>query len=199
MSEMIDPSHFSDLEALDPVDVTARTGCEFDPATRRYRIRIWGHVYCVDLKDREVRPEGPGLKTFHEYLYLFILYFLMRSKPLPPEGKWVSEKDIKGGAAFFRGPHTLPTDWISKRFENDIAAFRQACEKLGGLPLGFGDSSFSFQITPAVPVAVVYWQGDEEFPSETKLLFDRTIDRHLPLDIVFALAVEICQAVSARF
>jgi hypothetical protein len=46
---------------------------------------------------------------------------------------------------------------------------------------------------------VVYWQGDEEFPPETKLLFDRTIDRHLPLDIIFALAVEICHAVSARF
>jgi len=112
--------------------------------------------------------------------------------------KWVSEKDIKGGAAFFRGPHTLPTDWISSRFENDIKAFGQACEKLGGTPLAFGDAAFVFEITPAVPVAVVYWQGDEEFPPETKLLFDRTIDRHLPLDIIFALAVEICHTVSAR-
>jgi hypothetical protein len=199
MSEKMDPTHFSDLESLDPADVTARTGCEFDPVARRYRIRIWGRFYGVDLKAREVRPEGHGLKIFHDYLYLFILYFLMRSKPLSPEGKWVSEKDLKGGAAFFRGPHTLPTDWISKRFENDITAFGQACEKLGGQPLSLGDAAFSFQITPAVPVAVVYWQGDEEFPPETKLLFDRTIDRHLPLDIVFALAVEICHTVSARF
>ena len=199
MSEKIDPTHFMDLEAFDPADVTARTGCEFDPATRQYRIRIWGQMYCVDLKAREVRPDGPGLKTFHDYLYLVILHFLMKSRPLPPEGKWVSEKDIKGGATFFRGPHTLPTDWISKRFENDITAFRQACGKLGGTPLALGDAAFSFQITPAVPVAVLYWQGDEEFPPETKLLFDRTIERHLPLDIIFALAVGVCHSVSAHF
>ena len=198
MSEKMDPTHFMDLEALDPAEVTARTGCEFDPLTRQYRLKIWGRVYGVDLKAREVRPEGIGLKPFHDCLYLFILYFLMRSKPLSPEGKWVSEKDIKGGATFFRGPHTLPTDWISSRFENDIKAFGQACEKLGGTPLAFGDAAFVFEITPAVPVAVVYWQGDEEFPPETKLLFDRTIDRHLPLDIIFALAVEICHTVSAR-
>nr|NJM04451.1 DUF3786 domain-containing protein [Desulfobacula sp.] len=199
MSEKIDAANFMDLEALDPAEVTARTGCEFDPAARQYRIRIWGRVYGVDLKAREVRAEDPGLSPFHDYFDLFILYFLMRSKPLPPEGKWVSEKDLKGGAAFFRGPHTLPTDWISSRFENDMAAFGQACEKLGGLPLALGDAAFSFRITPTVPVAVVYWQGDEEFPPETKLLFDRTLDRHLPLDIVFALAVGVCHAVSARF
>jgi hypothetical protein len=198
MSEKIDAANFTALDALDPVDVTARTGCEFDPVTRRYRINIWGRGYWVDLKAHEVRLEGPGLDPSHEYFPLFILYFLMASKPLPPEGKWVSEKDLKGGAAFFRGPHTLPTDWISKRFENDIAAFRQACEKLGGLPLALGDAAFSFQITPTVPVAVLYWQGDEEFSPETKLLFDRTLDRHLPLDIVFALAVGVCHAVSAR-
>lgn len=199
MSEKIDAANFAALDALDPVDVTARTGCEFDSATRRYRIRVWGKVYCVDLKAHEVRSEDPGLDPSHEYFHLFILYFLMTSKPLPPEGKWVSEKDIKGGAAFFRGPHTLPADWISKRFGNDIAAFRQTCEKLGGTPLALGDAAFLFRITPAVPVAVVYWQGDEEFPPETRLLFDRTLDRHLPLDIVFALAVGVCHAVSARF
>jgi len=35
-------------------------------------------------------------------------------------------------------------------------------------------------------------QGDEDFPSEARLLFDRTIQQHLPLDIIYALAVEVC-------
>jgi len=198
MSEKIDKTNFTDLESCDPADVTARTGCEFDPDARQYRINIWGHVYCVDLKAYEVRSEGPGLDSYHDYLHLFILYFLMKSKSIPPEEKWVSEKDIKGGAGFFRGPHTLPTDWISKRFGDDIKAFRQACEKLGGFPLALADAAFSFQITPSLPVAVLYWQGDEDFPCETKLLFDRTIEQHLPLDIIFALAVEVCYSVSVQ-
>jgi len=42
-------------------------------------------------------------------------------------------------------------------------------------------------------VAVLFWQGDEEFPTEAKLLYDATIGRHLALDIVYALAVGVCE------
>ncbi|MFA5904305.1 MAG: DUF3786 domain-containing protein [Desulfobacula sp.] len=192
----IDKANFSDLEACDPADVMSRTGCVFDSATRQYRIKIWGHMYCADLEKYEVRSEEPGLETYHGYMYLFILYFLMKSKQIPLEKKWVSEKDIKGGAAFFRGPHTLPVNWISKRFGNDINAFRYTCGKLGGTPLALADAAFSFKIAPTVPVAVLYWLGDEDFPSEAKLLFDRTLEQHLPLDIIYALAVEICHSIS---
>lgn len=196
MNTTIDPAIFSDLAAFDPLDVIKRTGCTFDPSARQYRVKIWGCIYCVDLEKQEVRPEGQGLKTYHDFLYLFILYYLMTSKPLPPEGKWISEKDIRGGAAFFRGPHTLPANLISSRFGNDIPSFKQACEKLGGTSLALADAAFSFEISPSIPVAVLYWLGDEDFPSEVKLLFDRTIEAQLPLDIIFALAVEVCHAVS---
>ena len=192
----IDQTCFTDLESFDPADVISRTGCDFDPESRRYRIKIWERFYCVDLKKYEVRPEDPGPESFHGYLHLFILYFLMKSSPLLPEGKWVSEKDIKGGAAFFRGPHTLPAERISQEFGNDIQAFRETCEKLGGVPLDLADAAFFFQITPTVPVAVLYWLGDEDFSCETKLLFDRTIEQQLPLDIIFALAAEVCHALS---
>ncbi len=56
------------------------------------------------------------------------------------------------------------------------------------------DAAFLFNITPTIPVAVLYWQGDEDFPSEARLLFDRTIEQHLPLDIIYALSVEVCHA-----
>ncbi len=193
----IDKTNFTDLEACDPDEVMFRTGCEFDAASRQYRIKIWGHEYSVDLEKYEVYPQNHGLKSYHGYLYLFIVHFLIKSKQILPKGEWVSEKDIKGGAAFFRGPHTIPADWVSKRFENDIKAFRLACLTLGGIPLELADAAFLFQITPAVPVAVLYWVGDEDFPSETKLLFDKTIEEHLPLDIIYALAVEICHCLLA--
>ncbi len=56
------------------------------------------------------------------------------------------------------------------------------------------DAAFSFQITPNIPVAVLLWLGDEEFGSQANLLFDKTISQHLPLDIIYALAVEVCHS-----
>ncbi len=192
MSEQIDKTNFSDLKSCDPEEVVLRTGCKFDKTCEQYFINVWGHKYCVDLKNYEVRPEGSGLKAYHGYLYLFVLYYLMKAKNILPSGVWVSEKDIPGGAAFFRGPHTIPVDLMTRRFKDDLDLFQKECEKLKGLPIELSDAAFLFNITPTIPVAVLYWQGDEDFPSEAKLLFDRTIEQHLPLDIIYALAVEIC-------
>jgi len=194
MSEQIDKTIFSDLKSCDPEDVVSRTSCDFDETCNQYFVDIWAQKYCVDLNKCEVRPEGPGLKTYHGFLYLFILYYLMKSRDIKPSGEWVSQKDIPGGTAFFRGPHTIPVDLITGRFGDDIDLFKKECEKLQGIPIELADAAFLFQITPSIPVAVLYWQGDEDFSSEAKLLFDRTIEQHLPLDIIFALSVEVCHA-----
>ncbi len=175
-----------------------RTNCRFDKAENQYFVNIWGYDYCVNLNRYEVIPQGAGLKTYQDFLYLFILYYLMKSKDIKPLGEWVSEKDIPGGAAFFRGPHTIPGDVITTRFGNNMDAFKQTCIKLKGISLDMADAAFMFQITPTIPVAVLYYFADEDFPCEAKLLFDKTIGIHLPLDIVFALAVEICNTLGEK-
>ena len=192
MLDNIDKKIFSDLQSCDPEEVISRTGCRFDKIANQYFVNIWGHEYCVDLNRYEIQPKGTGIKTYQDFLYLFILYYLMQSKDIKPSGEWVSEKDIPSGAAFFRGPHTIPGNLITSRFGNDIDAFKKESKKLNGISLDMADAAFSFEITPAIPVAVLYFMGDEDFPSEAKLLFDRTIGLHLTLDIIFALAVEIC-------
>ena len=108
------------------------------------------------------------------------------------EDEWISEKDIPGGPTFFRGPHAIPTDLITRTYQNDIAAFGRRCRVLRGEAVEMGDAAFRFQMTGRLPVVVLYWQGDEDFPPEARMLFDRSICRFLALDVVFALAVEIC-------
>ncbi len=191
----IDKTIFSDLEKCDPEDVVKRTGCRFDKTGKKYFVKVWDHEYCVDLNALKVRPLGSGHKTYHEFLYLFILYYLMEAKGINPSGVWVSEKDIPGGSAFFRGPHTIPGNMITERFGNDLTSFKKRCIKLKGVRLDMADAAFKFHITPAIPAAVLYYFADEDFPCEAKLLFDYTIASHLPLDIIYALAVEICNIV----
>ncbi|MBW2329219.1 MAG: DUF3786 domain-containing protein, partial [Deltaproteobacteria bacterium] len=69
----------------------------------------------------------------------------------------------------------------------------ERCEQLHGIPLNMADAAYIFKITPRVPVAVLYWRGDDDFPAEAKILYDRTIAEHLPFDIMYALAVGICE------
>ncbi len=192
MTDNLDKIHFDDLKAVDPLNVMERTECTYNADTTQYHIDIWDHTYRVDMENCDIRPQTDGGSRYQDYLYLFILHYLMKVRNIYPSGTWVSEKDIVGGAAFFRGPHLLPVHLIVDTFKDDLDGFKAACKNLDGKPIEFADAAFSFQITPKIPVAVLYWQGDEDFPSEAKLLFDKTIEQHLPLDIIYALAVEVC-------
>lgn len=192
----IDSVHFSDLSARDPRDIVRQTQAAWDPGTREYRIRIWGNTYRVAVDQAQVRPEKPGTQVLADYMDLFIVHYLMCAQNLGPANEWVSEKDIPGGSAFFRGPHTLPTDEIAQAFGEDMDGFRAVCTRLGGRPLAMADGAFVFDITPKLPVAVLLWQGDEDFGADAGLLFDKTIARHLALDIIFALGVLVCKTLT---
>lgn len=194
MTDLIDKILFQDLLSCDPVEVKKRTGALYDEKKGVYRVCIWGNSYDVLPRQFLIKPRGKGPGTYRDYLYLFILHYLMKAKEVPVSGEWISEKDIPGGTGFFRGPHTLPTQLVSQAFGNDLPGFLDAGKRLGGTPLPMADAAFSFQVTPRIPVAVLLWQADEEFGSQANLLFDKTISQHLPLDIVYALAVEVCHA-----
>ena len=55
----------------------------------------------------------------------------------------------------------------------------KGANSLGGQPLPMADAAYSFQVTPRTPVAVLYWQGDDDFPPEAKILFDRSLAGYL--------------------
>ncbi len=133
------------------------------------------------------------MQSLHDYFYLFIVHYLLKSKEIELSNEWISEKDIPGGTTFFRGPHEIPTNLVSRRFNDDVKAFKNRSQQLQGSPLNLADAAYSFKITPRIPVAVLYWRGDDDFRAEAKILYDRTIAEHLPSDIVYALAVGVCE------
>ncbi|MCP3943998.1 MAG: DUF3786 domain-containing protein [Desulfobacteraceae bacterium] len=194
MTQLIDKILFRDLLSCDSEDVTKRTGALYDKKKGHYSIKIWGNFYDVMPEQYLIKPREQKVDTYRDYLYLFMLHYLMKVKQIPLSGQWISEKDIPGGVGFFRGPHTLPTEILAQVFGNDLSGFLVAGERLGGKSLPMADAAFSFDIAPQIPVAVLLWLGDEEFGSQVKLLFDKTIEQQLPLDIIYALAVEVCHA-----
>lgn len=192
MTGVIDKGYFKELAESDPGEVCRRTACSYDAAAASYILPAWGDEYLiVPHEGRIVRRADPDSRTDDLFL-LFIIYYLLRSEATVACNEWVSEKDLPGGATFFRGPHEIPTRLISECYGSDIEAFKDRCAHLLGVPLEMADAAYRFDITANIPVAVLFWAGDDEFPSEAKMLFDRTISRHLTLDIVFSLAVEVC-------
>ncbi len=192
MANYVDRGYFRDLAAASPATVCRGDRCRRGPSQTSYTLRLWGEEYCIDWTAETIERTSPTSPPVHAYFDLFIIYYLLLPKDMTEHGEWISEKDLPGGTTFFRGPHLLPTDLISDRFGNDLESFATCCRALGGTPLKMADAAFRFQITPDMAVAVLYWGGDEDFPADAKILYDRGVIEVLPLDIVFALAVEVC-------
>lgn len=191
MPELIAESYYSQLVAADPAAICRNGRCRYEQQTGSYRLTIWGMEWVVEPREKRISSSVAG-GSAHEYFGLFAIYFLLLGKDTPRRDEWISEKDLPGGPTFFRGPHLIPTALISHRFGDDITAFRAGCAALGGEPLAMADAAYTFTITADLPVAVLYWAGDDEFPAEARLLYDRSIGDILSLDILFALAVAVC-------
>lgn len=198
MTYYIDISYFKELAGKKPEDLCRLSLCDYDKKEKAYMLSVWGEDYGIYPDDCKIISLRNGKPDINSLFGLFIIYYILKSKEIIVSGEWISEKDIPGGATFFRGPHKIPTQLIEQRYANDIQAFRAKCEKLSGTRIDMADAAYSFQITPRIPAAVLFWNGDDEFQPESKILFDKTITQHLAPDIIFCLAVEICERISGK-
>ena len=196
MTDAIAPFHYEDLAKMDPEDVCRRAQCRYHAGQQCFNLDVWGDVFSVYPQEGVVRCQSENDHPANSYFPIFIVHYLLSIGEVEIENQWISEKDIPGGEAFFRGPHAVPTHLVTNRFQNDIEAFSHRCSGLSGEPIDMGDAAFCFEITPRIPVVMLYWRGDEDFGPEARILFDRSICAYLALDVIYALVVELCARVS---
>ena len=78
-------------------------------------------------------------------------------------------------------------------------AFLKAGKRLGGHEILYGDKGFALEVFPKVPLAYILWKGDEEFPPKIGVLFDSTIQFHLPLDMIWCMVSETSRRLTEHF
>lgn len=197
MTYIVDQGLFKQLGLLDWSDICHRSMSTYDPDKECYTIALWDREYAIYPHAGRIEMLNSKFGEQHEYFHVFIVNYLIQVRDIPLADEWISEKDIAGGVTFFRGPHVIPTKLLSDTFLNDTETFCRVCDLLQGESLEMADAAYRFNISPRIAVAVLYWQGDEDFPAEAKLLFDRSISEHFALDTVFALAVEVCSRLAS--
>ena len=129
------------------------------------------------------------LKKYDYFFRHACLWYLVSVKNIPFTGRLVKPADIKGGDLFFRGTHELPLADIEKIYGNNRDAFIIKGRELCGEPTSYGDVSFKLFPLPRIPVTIILWLRDDEFPARTELLFDSSCEIHMPVDIIWSIAM----------
>ena len=194
LREPADSFHWERLLSLHPTDVCNRTEALYQPAHEGYLLPVYHSRYLVIPKVRRIlrmeRNDKPVEEEIPPFFYLMVLVYLTEAKDIKPTHTWISEKDLVGGSTFFRGPHQLPVKDLEEPYGKDPDAFLKAGRRLGGTEILYGDKGFALDVFPKVPLAYMLWKGDEEFPARVGVLFDSTIQSHLPLDIIWCMVSE---------
>ena len=189
-----DAFHWDNLSQLHTADVCNRTDALYHPTEEGYIVPVYHLRYLITPKTRKiVRVEWNDQtveEEFHPFFTLMVLVYLTGAKAIKPEQKWVSEKDLKGGFNFFQGSHSLQVREMEGLYGKDPEAFLKAGRKLGGIEIDHGNKAFALNVFPRIPLAYLLWEGNEEFPPKIRVLFDSTIQSHLPLDIIWCMVAE---------
>ena len=66
--------------------------------------------------------------------------------------------------------------------------FRTACANMGAEPQNMGDIGHRLQIFPDLPMCLKFYFGDEEFPPQLTLLWDKNTLRFVRYETVYYIA-----------
>ena len=144
--------------------------------------------YRVSYPDFEFADASEPNKEVPIQEQVLILHYLMADNPpkLPP--KWIAYREIKGAAFYFSAFVKRAIDPLKKVFGQNVAGLKEAAGQLNAVPIKTGDAGFEFHIFPKVPLQMILWIGDDEFPPEANILFDQTIGELLSPEEVAWLA-----------
>ena len=143
--------------------------------------------FLLDFLNREILITWPDLgfssKNSHEELsiqeQILLLHYLLgtwSSSGAATTGEWIAFQDVPDGRFYqdaFMKRAKVP---LVKSFGTRPELLVELANKAyGSTPIDHGDFSVVVKALPLVPVALILWGGDDEFPPEGNILFDRNI------------------------
>ncbi|UCF56802.1 MAG: DUF3786 domain-containing protein [Deltaproteobacteria bacterium] len=122
------------------------------------------------------KSSDEGLPIQQRILLLHYLYGAWSSSRARIKGEWISFQEVPDGKFYLDAFHRRAKNPMVQTFgERPELLVKLAKESFGAVSSDQGDVSVVIKALPLVPVALIIWKGDEEFPPEGNILFDRNI------------------------
>ncbi len=125
---------------------------------------------------------------------ILILHYLTQAKGTAATNELITFRELSGGNVYHPTFTKRTMKPLSERFGKEPALLVRACERLGGQQADYGDTAVTINAFSRVPITLVLWQGDDEFPPQLNLLFDANISDYLETEDVTIL----CETITWR-
>jgi hypothetical protein len=181
-----------EMKGITPYAVASKSGTDFDG--KRFRIPFFNRIFLVHHPEVKITEEGKSVPV-PQYIEIILLHYLLQSKGMAVADEWIAYRQLPGASLFQTRFIQMAMKPLLSAFENNLEGFKKAGSAVGGTPITrTGDAAFKFMALPKIPMACIYYQGEEGIPSSVNMLFDATAPEYLPTEDLSLLGVYLVNA-----
>jgi len=157
-------------------------------------LRLWDTLYRVGWTEIRAVEASSG-QPCETDVEAALLYYLRTANGAPLMGRWIGFRELPEGSFYSRAFQGYTGDLLARHFGDDIQLCRQVAKRAGGSALALSDAGYSFLALPRVPLAMVYWLGEESIPTKAQVLFDQSASHYLPTDVLAVLGAQLVRRI----
>lgn len=184
-ADQIPAALWTDLRNRSPQQAAEAVGAGWDGVT--FTVPMIGMDYTIDPANQRITKTYQADHPVSYQAGVVLLTTLATSKGVPPSGRMVVPQDLPGGRMFFTGAHSLATGPLAKNYEQDTGQLIERALGFGGERIEGADLAIRVPGLPYIPLYVLLWRGDDEFPARAVIGIDDRAHFHLDLAGVLAL------------
>lgn len=182
---------------MEPAAMVMASGARYDSHRSVFILNYCGETYEIERSGGLVSRSGiEGEVPYNDRT--LIMQYLVESSGLPPRGRWMSFLELPEGIHHYVPFQTDALFPLAEIFGKEPEEFLRAAAYLKGEQIKMGDVAVVIPALPKIPLAVMFWLGDDEFPAKCNILFDTVAATHLPTASLWVLGVEVAKKIMLR-
>jgi hypothetical protein len=209
---MIDEAFKLAVEEFKKIDLKAtleKSGAIFKTIGSREVVAITylNREYLIFLPEAEITSSGSDREDRLRRQTLVLHYLLPASPGSGRQGarrgtqapaEWIDFRDIPEGNNYYSVFEARVYKPFLNTFGEKPDTFLEAAQSLGGKRADLADFSATIPVFPRVPVTLLIYKGDEEFPPACKVLFKPSIKDYLPTEDVTLVCEDLVKELAKQ-
>jgi hypothetical protein len=186
------------LERLSKVDITSLAE-HLDLVLNEageVEVPFLGRTYLIS-RDGVHRSDGQGVP---ESTGSVLIHYILKGSSSRLTGRFVTFAEL-AGPLFKQGSYSIDAleRPLVKRFQGRVPELLEAASSIGGRrggEGGLGSVSLLFDLLPHLPMQLVFYDRDEEFPARATLLCDRNATQLIDFEVLAVLVTIFVQSLT---
>ena len=167
--------YLSQYQESDPKEIAARLGISYDEEQKYFTLKFLGTVYQISWPDFQVSHEADDMGFYPletmTYARTLTIRFLLNGAEASGTGKFKTYREMPWGEVYLRQFDGRCIKRLAFSYGNRIKDFQASMEHMHCVPVKHGDIAYQLEIFPDYLVQMILWEGDDEFPPSSQILF----------------------------